>query len=115
MSENKDNLVYIRHVLEAIGQIETYLNGVDFVSFSANRMIFDAVTRQLEIIGEASSRIDDQFKKLYPDIPWRKVIGTRNKIIHEYFNIDKNVVWQTCQEDIPELKSIFQNIISQAE
>ena len=115
MNENKDNLVYARHVLEAIGQIETYLKGIDFAAFSANRMVFDAVVRQLEIIGEASNRIDEQFKKQYPDIPWRKVIGTRNMIIHEYFNIDKKVVWKTCQENIPELKSIFLKIISQAE
>ena len=115
MKENKDNLAYIHHILDAIKQIELYLKGVDFETFSSNRMIFDAVVRELEIIGEASNNIEDDFQKQYPDIPWRKVIGTRNTIIHEYFEINKNIIWKTCQKNIPELKKIVVKIISASE
>ncbi|MEI7425997.1 MAG: DUF86 domain-containing protein [Candidatus Moraniibacteriota bacterium] len=112
MNENKDNLVYIHHILDAINQVEIYLEHVDFEIFSSNRMIFDAVTRELEIIGEASNNIEADFQKQFPDIPWRKVVGTRNLLIHEYFGINKKVIWDACQDDIPELKKIILKIIS---
>jgi len=115
MKENKDNLVYIHHILDAITQVETYLENVNFETFSSNRMIFDAVTRQLEIIGEASNNIEDEFQKQFPNIPWRKVIGTRNLLIHEYFGVNKKVIWDACQDDIPELKKIILQIISESE
>ena len=114
MKENKDNLVYVKHMLDAIEQIEDYLKDVDYKTFSSNKMIFDAVLRELSIIGEASNRIDKDFQKKYPDIPWRKVVGLRNTIIHEYFNVNKNTVWQTCQNNLPELKAIVLQILSMA-
>jgi uncharacterized protein with HEPN domain len=115
MNENKDNLVYIHHILDAIEQLEIYLANVDFEIFSSNNMLFDAVVRQLEIIGEASNKIEDEFQKQYPDVPWRKVIGTRNLIIHEYFGINKKVIWDACKNDIPKLKKIILQIISESE
>ncbi len=112
MNNNKDEFAYIGHIKEAIGVIKKYLEGVDFEKFSQDRMIFDAVTRELEIIGEAANRISDDFQKQYPDIPWRKVIGMRNTIIHEYFGINKRVVWKTCEKNLPELEEIINNILS---
>lgn len=111
MKENKDNFVYIRHILEAIEKIESYIKDVDFNTFSSNNMIFDAVARELEIIGEASNRINKDFQKQYPDIPWRKVISFRNVVIHEYFNLDKPTVWKTCQNNLPQLKAIVLKIL----
>jgi uncharacterized protein with HEPN domain len=112
MSEDKDNLVYVHHMVDAIKKIEKYLEGIDYETFSSNDMIFDAVTRELEIIGEASNNIDEDFQRQYPNIPWRKVIGTRNLLIHEYFGINKKVIWDACQVDIPELKTIVLKITS---
>ncbi|MFA6047381.1 MAG: DUF86 domain-containing protein [Parcubacteria group bacterium] len=109
----KDNKFYIGHIAEAISSIEEYLNNVDFLSFSQNKMLFDAVVRELEIIGEASNNIGDSFQNEYPDIPWRKVIGMRNKITHEYFAVNKKVVWDTCKDDLPELKTIISSILAQ--
>jgi len=115
MNEDKDNLVYVRHILDAIKKIESYLEGVDFKTFSSNNMMFDAVTRELEIIGEASNNIEEEFQNQYPNIPWRKVIGTRNLLIHEYSGINKRVIWDACQDDIPELKTIMLQILSESE
>ncbi len=114
MNENKDNFVYVRHILDAIEKIESYLKGVSFDKFSSDSLIFDAVSRELEIIGEASNRIDKAFQRQYPDIPWRKVISFRNIIIHEYFNLKKNTVWQTCQNNLPELKGVVLKILDKA-
>lgn len=75
-------------------------------------MLFDATIRELEIVGEAANRVTEEFQKLHSDIPWRKVIGLRNKLIHEYFDLNKKIVWLTCQEDIPELKKFILQIIS---
>lgn len=67
-------------------------------------LIQDAICRRLEIIGEAASKIDDEFKEKYPDVPWHKIVGMRNLLIHEYFHVDLDQVWNTIQKSIPELK-----------
>ena len=111
MKENKDALVYIEHIKEAIETIEGYLTGVDFQKFSENKMIFDAVVRELEIIGEAANNVDEDFQKQFSEVPWRKIIGMRNNIIHEYFAVNKEVVWKTCKNNLPELKKFLEKII----
>ena len=108
----KDSLNYIKHILEAIEKIESYIDGVNFEDFSNNSMLFDAVVRELEIIGEAANRITEEFQKEHANVPWRKVIGMRNKLIHEYFEVNKKVVWLTCKEDLFELKSILLELSS---
>ena len=111
----KDSLNYIKHIQEAIEQIESYLGDCDFKAFSGSPMLFDATIRELEIIGEAANRITEEFQKKHSGVPWRKVIGMRNKLIHEYFEVNKKVVWLTCKEDLPELKKIVLQIISESE
>jgi uncharacterized protein with HEPN domain len=110
----KNSLFYVEHIRDAINAIEEYVTNADFENFSANRLLFDAVVRELEIIGEAANSISKDFQDRYPDIPWRKIIGTRNKIAHEYFSLSKKTVWETCQNDLPELKKIIQEIISES-
>jgi len=107
----KNDKVYIEHILEAIQTIETYKKGLDFEAFLKNKMASDAIIRQLEIIGEAANNISEEFQKEYADIPWRKIIGIRNTLIHEYFGINKKVVWDTCENDLPELKKFMEKII----
>ena len=107
----KDNFTYIEHVLEAIGKIESYIKDTDFEKFSQNDLVFDAVVREITIIGEASNRITDDFQKQYPDIPWHKVVSMRNVLIHDYMDVDKELVWETCRKNLPELKDIFSKIL----
>jgi uncharacterized protein with HEPN domain len=108
----KDNLTYIEHIRDAINKIESYIENIDFNAFSKNDMIFDAVVRELEIIGEASNNISEDFQNLYPDIPWHKVVSMRNVLIHEYFGIDSHIVWSTCQNDLITLKTIIEKILA---
>jgi uncharacterized protein with HEPN domain len=74
-------------------------------------MVHDAVVRQIEIIGEAARNVSDEFQKKHRALPWTKMIGIRNKIIHEYFNVNYAIVWDTIQDDLPGLKKSIQKII----
>jgi len=107
----KNDKVYIEHILEAIQTIETFKEGLDLESFLRNKMASDAIIRELEIIGEASNNISEEFQKENADIPWRKIIGIRNTLIHEYFGINKKVVWETVEHDLPELKKFIEQVI----
>ena len=100
----KDNVVYLRHMLDAVNKIARYVNGVSFETFKNNDMMVDAVVRELEIIGEAASKIDLKFRVQNTDVPWKKIVGMRNYLIHEYFGVSKKIVWETCQSELPELK-----------
>ena len=101
----KDDQVYLRHILDAVEQIETYLTGQTYESFSNNNMMIDAVVRELEIIGEATNHLSDLLRESHPKIPWRDAIDMRNILIHEYFGVRTHLVWDTCKEDLPKLKA----------
>ncbi|MBI5855995.1 MAG: DUF86 domain-containing protein [Nitrospirae bacterium] len=94
---------YLRHISEAIAQIETYTKG-GRKEFYENRMVQDAVIRNLEIIGEAVRNLPAGFKKDYPKVPWRGITGLRNVLIHEYFGIDIAIVWGVVSKRLPVLK-----------
>ncbi len=100
----KDDTVYLRHILDAIGMVENYTRGLSENEFLSHAMAKDAVVREIEIIGEATKNISDEFQVEHPEIPWMKMIGIRNKIVHEYFNVNFSIVWDTVQEDLPLLK-----------
>ncbi|MCI0542635.1 DUF86 domain-containing protein [bacterium] len=100
----KDDGIYIRHILDAIGKIEEYVRGLDHDVFVENMLVQDGVMREIEIIGEAARNLSPAYKEKIPSIPWRDVIGMRNKLIHEYFEVDLDAVWKTVQEDLPFLK-----------
>jgi uncharacterized protein with HEPN domain len=74
-------------------------------------MAHDAVVRQIEIIGEAARNVSAEFQEKYPKLPWAKMIGIRNKVIHEYFNVNYSVVWDTINEDLPLLKRSIKKIL----
>ncbi|MBI2591832.1 MAG: DUF86 domain-containing protein [Candidatus Brennerbacteria bacterium] len=107
----KDNNVYLKHILEAIQNIDDYINGLNFNLFSGDKKTVDAVVRELEIIGEAANNLSDKFKNSYPEIPFRDMIDMRNVLIHEYFGVNKKVVWDTCKENLPKLKEIVEETL----
>jgi uncharacterized protein with HEPN domain len=107
----KDDTVYLHHILDAIGLIEEYSKGMSENEFLANSMAHDAVVRQIEIIGEAARNVSDEFRKKHRTLPWIKMIGIRNKIIHEYFNVNYAIVWDTINDDLPGLKKSIKKII----
>ncbi len=96
--------LYIKDILNAIAHIEEYTKGISFLKFSKNQMIIDAVVRNFEIIGEAANKLSAKTKATAADIPWEDVTGMRNKIIHEYFGVDLQIIWQTIKESLPAFK-----------
>jgi uncharacterized protein with HEPN domain len=102
MSKRSDNLL-IKDMIESGEKIQTYINGLNFDEFMLDNKTKDAVVRNFEIIGEAANRITKKFKEQYTDIDWKQIIGFRNRIVHEYFGIDFEIVWQIQKTYLPEM------------
>ncbi len=109
----KDDLVFLRHMLDAINLIEEYLRDRDYDEFRNNRMLQDAVIREIEIIGEATKNLSTGFRNKHSNIPWRQIAGMRDKLIHAYFGVDIEAVWDTIMKDIPSLKEKLQKIVKE--
>ena len=103
----KDNTIYIRHILDEITDIQKFIKNSNEEDFATNTMMQKAVIRSVEIIGEAANNITPSF---HPQIPWRKITGMRNKLIHDYFEIDLALVWQVATKDLKQLKIQLQNL-----
>lgn len=88
----------------SIGRIEKYTRGSTFNEFANNTQKIDAVVRNLSIIGEAVKNIPKEIKSKYHDVPWREIMGMRNKVVHEYFDVDEDILWKTIKEDMPIFK-----------
>lgn len=106
----KDDSIYLKHILDSISRIKEYSKDVGYDEFMVNRLLQDAVIRQLEIIGEATKRLSKEFKERYPQIPWKDIAGMRDKLIHNYFGVDLDAVWDTIKKDIPELENKLKEI-----
>jgi uncharacterized protein with HEPN domain len=102
---------YLEDILLSMLRITEYIGVQGFLEFKQNRMVVDAVVRNFEIIGEASKNIPDEIQKKNPDIPWKKMVGLRNLISHEYFGIDYEMIWQIATVDLPKNISDLKKII----
>jgi uncharacterized protein with HEPN domain len=98
---------YLQDIVDAIMAIEQFTAGIEFEAFSQNLEKVFAVSRAIEIIGEAVKRIPDSVRVQYSDIPWRDMAGMRDKLIHDYFNTDVEIIWKAVQEDVPQLKTMI--------
>ena len=107
----KDNLTYLKHILESIEKIENYIQGFNLDTFPSDSKTVDAVIRQLEIIGEAANNLSKDFQNNHPEIPCRNMIDMRNVVIHEYLGVNLKTVWTTCQTDLPPLREKISTIL----
>lgn len=104
ISDMKDPIVFVKHIIESIDLIQTYIKGKSKEDLKKNIQFQDAIFRRLEIIGEATKNLSLDFKEKYPEIPWLDMADTRNKIIHHYFGLDVEIIWLIIEKDLPELK-----------
>ena len=100
----KDDQVYLRHILDEIEYLDSLRHSMTYEDLLHNKTTEHAVTRAREIIGEAAKNVPDTIKKEHPEIPWKYMAGLRDKVIHGYFAINYEIVWDVIQHKLPELE-----------
>ncbi len=102
---------YLQDVIDSMDAAEEFISDMEYDEFAADKKTVYAVIRSMEIIGEAVKNIPEAARKKYPGIPWRPMAGMRDKVIHEYFGISIERVWETVKKDVPELKPLFKKML----
>lgn len=103
--------VFLRHILDSIEAIEEYTEDCSEEEFLDLREKQDAVVRRVEIIGEAVRNIPPDFREQHPHIPWKKIAGMRDKLVHEYFGVDFELVWEVVKNDLPPFKEQVEELL----
>jgi uncharacterized protein with HEPN domain len=106
---------YLDDMIDFAGKVLAYTNGLDQAGFVANELTYDATLRNLELIGEAATHIPDEVRSAHPDIPWRMIIATRNRLIHGYLGIDDDILWSIIRDDMPELLPLLKAMKNEAQ
>ena len=105
--KDRDWRDYINDLIEACEDILSFTKGMSYSNFAGDKKTTNAVIRSLEVIGEATKNLPLSFRDNYPDIPWKQMAGMRDKLIHEYFGIDKQMVWQVIEKHIPNILALI--------
>ena len=101
------------HILDALNNIESYIEDLSFNDFMNSKIHMAAVTKELQVIGEAGNKLSEKLKSDFPEIEWGRIKGLRNILVHEYFAIDYSIIWDTIKYNIPELKQEIDKILKQ--
>ena len=108
----KDDKLFLIHISESIARIEQYLPSRQD-EFMDSSLIQDAVIRNLQIMAESTQRLSDSLKEQHPEVPWRKIAGFRNILVHDYLGIDLDRIWEIVNKDMPQLKASVEKILNQ--
>ena len=111
MSKPRRDNDYLSDILEAMQRIMAYTKDLSYEQFISNVMAQDATIRNLQVIGEAAKKLSQSVRSIYPDIRWREMAGMRDKIVHEYFGVNLEVVWEVARKDIPQLSALIGDIL----
>ena len=106
---------YIRDILSSLEEVEDFTEGLNFEDFLRDRKTINAVIRSLEIIGEAAKKIPEDLRNGHPEMPWKRMTGMRDKLIHEYHGVDLEIVWAVIKEELPPLKPMIEKVLKEIE
>jgi uncharacterized protein with HEPN domain len=108
MSKGREIADYIDDIRNAVAEVEEFTHGMNYEDFAADKKTVNAVIRSLEVLGEATKHIPESFRKKHPEIPWTKMAGMRDVLIHDYMGVDLRTVWNVVRVRLPELMSLFE-------
>jgi uncharacterized protein with HEPN domain len=103
---------YLEDILKSIYLIEEYIHGIEESEFSTNIQLQDSVCHRIQILGEATKKIPDIFKQKYPNVPWKEITGTRDRIVHDYDGIDMHIIWSIATEHVPLIKPFIEELLN---
>ena len=101
---------YLADIIQSMNEVEEFTRGLTYESFMKDRKTINAVIRSLEVMGEASKRIPDEVRAKHSEIPWKRMAGMRDKLIHEYAGVDLETVWDVIQEEIPPIRPMLEEL-----
>ena len=113
MREASKDITRLEHIVQAIERIKRYTLGKRFDDLVKDDMMYYAVVKNIEILGEASNMLTEDFRDAHPNTPWKLVNGMRNYIVHEYFQVDNTVIWDVIQNDLPQLENQVTNYLKE--
>lgn len=108
----RDDLVYVGHMVDTANKVITFVAGLSREDFDDNEQLRLAITHLLQVIGEAARRVSLDFRGAHPEIPWKAIVGMRSKVVHDYLNVDEDVVWDTVKNDLPPLIAKLEKLLS---
>ncbi len=108
---DRSQVLYLSEMLAAMEKVERYIAGVSYEEFVRQEQLVDAVERNIEKIGEAAAAVPDDIRNRHPEVPWKTIVGLRNKVIHHYFAVDHEVIYQIATKNIPETKDMIAGIL----
>jgi len=107
--------LYVKDILQNMQDAEEFIRDMSYEQFAGDKKTLNAVLRSIEVIGEAAKNVPDEVRDKYPDIPWKEMAGMRDKVIHFYFGVDKEVVWSVVKDRIPAIRPPIEKMLREIE
>lgn len=109
------DLIRLKHMLDSAQAVLSFIKGEKRSSLNTNRLLVSGIIRELEILGEAAGKVSQKTRDLFPELPWKQLIGMRNRLIHAYFDVDHDVIWKTAKNYLPSFARQLKKIINKLE